>query len=182
MKRLVLLLACLTLPGVAAWAASGVASGATSGAASGAAIGAASGAASGATSGPAGAADSAVAGKAAIKLDIGTPPVAITRHSLAQRSSRLVRFYEVGVIGLASDGLVYLRDASKLSLVQRQIAEKLIDAENADRNTLVFAIADGNGHREAQAEVRALLVERWQSQFKSGWWLRDAAGTWQRKP
>lgn len=171
MKRIALLLVCLTLPGVTVWAASAGESGAASGATSGAT-----------STADNVVADSKLAGKAEIKLDIGTPPVAITRHSLAQRSSRLVRFYEVGVIGLASDGLVYLRDASKLSLVQRQIAEKLIDAENADRNTLVFAIADGNGHREAQAEVRALLLKRWQEQFKSGWWLRDAAGTWQRKP
>ena len=127
-------------------------------------------------------AESAPAGQAAIKLDIGTPPVAITRHSLAQRQSRLVRFYEAGVIGLADDGLVYLRDGSRLSLVQRQIAEKLIDAENVDRNTLIFTIADGNGRRDAQPEVRALMVKRWTEQFKSGWWLRDADKTWRRKP
>jgi hypothetical protein len=154
MKRIALLLVSLAMPVMSTWAASGAASGAAGGA----------------------------AGKTEIKLDIGTPPVAITRHSIAQRQSRLVRFYEVGIIGLANDGLVQLRDGSHLTLVQRQIAEKLIDAENADRNTLIFAIADGNGHREAQAEVRALMVERWKSQFKSGWWIRDADNTWHRKP
>lgn len=166
MKRIALLLVFLSLPGAATMAASVAASAPPSAP----------------PSGPASAADNAATGKAEIKLDIGTPPVAITRHSLAQRQSRLVRFYEVGVIGLASDGQVQLRDASRLSLVQRQIAEKLIDAENADRKTLIFAIADGNGRRDAQDEVRALLVERWKSQFKSGWWIRDADGTWRRKP
>ncbi len=128
------------------------------------------------------AADGATNGRAEIKLDIGTPPVVIVGHSIAQRSSRLVRFYEAGVIGLADDGLIYLRDDSKLSLVQRQIAEKLIDADNADRKSLIFAIADGNGRRDAQDEVRALMVKRWKSQFKSGWWLRDADNKWSRKP
>ena len=35
-----------------------------------------------------------------INLDIGTPPVVIVKHTLAQRSSRLVYFYNPGIIGL----------------------------------------------------------------------------------
>jgi hypothetical protein len=50
--------------------------------------------------------------KPAINLDIGTPPVVITKHALAQRASRLVRFYEAGEIGLGKDGLIYLRDGA----------------------------------------------------------------------
>lgn len=124
----------------------------------------------------------AEAAKEAIKLDIGTPPVVITRHSLAQRFSRLVRFYEAGEIGLGQDGLIYIRDGVALSPAKRRIAEKLIDLENNERNTLIFAIADGNGRRDAQAEVWELMRERWHQQFKSGWWLRDAAGKWSQKP
>ena len=122
------------------------------------------------------------AAKPAINLDIGTPPVVITRHSLTQRSSRLVRFYEAGEIGLGHDGFVYVRDGVKLGLAKRQIAEKLIDAENAERKTLIFAIADGNGRREAQPEVWELMRARWNKQWKSGWWLRDAEGKWSQKP
>jgi hypothetical protein len=118
----------------------------------------------------------------AIKLDIGTPPVIITRHSLAQRHSRLVRFYEAGEIALGADGLIYLREGIKMALVKRQIAEKLIDAENEERKTLIFTIADGNGRRDAQDEVWTLMRERWHQQWKSGWWLRDADGKWSRKP
>jgi hypothetical protein len=118
----------------------------------------------------------------AINLDIGTPPVVITKHALAQRSSRLIRFYEAGEIGLGSDGLLYLREGVTFKLVKQQIAEKLIDAENAERKTLVFAIADGNGQREAQPIVWEMMRERWHQQWKSGWWLRDAEGKWSRKP
>ena len=120
--------------------------------------------------------------KEAIKLDIGTPPVIITRHSLAQRYSRLVRFYEAGEIGLGSDGLIYLREDAKISPDKRRIAEKLIDQENPERKTLVFTIADGNGRRDAQPEVWELMRERWHQQWKSGWWLRDAEGKWSKKP
>ena len=120
--------------------------------------------------------------KAPINLDIGTPPVIVVKHSLAQRTSRLVRFYEAGEIGLGHDGFIYLRDGVKMSLAKRQIAEKLIDVENLERKALIQALADSNHRRDAEPEIRELMGERWHKQWKSGWWLRDAEGKWSRKP
>jgi uncharacterized protein len=117
-----------------------------------------------------------------INLDVGTPPVMVAKHSLAQRSSRLIRFYEAGIVGLGNDGMVKMRDASRLSLPQRQIAEKLIDQENPERNSLIFAIAEAHGGKDAQDAVRAAQVKRWKDQFRSGWWIQDAEGTWHQKP
>ncbi len=122
------------------------------------------------------------AAKPPINLDIGTPPVIVVKHALAQRTSRLVRFYEAGEIGLGQDGFIYLRDSAKMSLAKRQIAEKLIDAENEERKALIQALADSNGRRNDEAEVWVLMRERWHKQWKSGWWLRDAEGKWSRKP
>ena len=119
--------------------------------------------------------------KPAINLDIGTPPVIVVKHSLAQRTSRLVRFYEAGEIGLGHDGFIYLRDASKMTLAKRQIAEKLIDAENQERRALIQALADSNGRRDAEPEIWELQRARWLQQWKSGWWLRDAGGKWNKK-
>lgn len=122
------------------------------------------------------------AAKPAINLDIGTPSVIVVKHSLAQRTSRLVRFYEAGEIALGTDGLIYLRDGLKMSLAKRQIAEKLIDVENLERKALIQALADSNGRRDAEPEIWELMRARWHQQWKSGWWLRDAAGKWSRKP
>ena len=83
--------------------------------------------------------------KAPINLDIGTPPVVVVKHALAQRTSRLVRFYEAGEIGLGHDGFILLREGSKMKLVKQQIAEKLIDAENQERKALVQALEDADG-------------------------------------
>jgi hypothetical protein len=132
---------------------------------------------------PVAAAESAKdAARAPINLDIGTPTVIVVKHSLAQRTSRLIRFYEAGEIGLGTDGFIYLRDGVKLSLAKRQIAEKLIDTENEERKALIQALADSNGRRNAEPEVWELQRVRWHQQWKSGWWLRDAAGKWSRKP
>lgn len=131
---------------------------------------------------PALAATAADPARAPINLDIGAPTVVVVKHALAQRTSRLVRFYESGEIGLGQDGFIYLRDSSKMTLGKRQIAEKLIDVENQERKALIQALADSNGRRNDEAEVWQLQRARWQKQWKSGWWLRDAAGTWSRKP
>ena len=122
------------------------------------------------------------AAKPPINLDIGTPPVVVVKHSLAQRTSRLVRFYEAGEIGLGQDGFIYLRDGVKMNLMKRQIAEKLIDAENEERKALIQALADSNHRRDAESEVWELMRERWHKQWKSGWWLRDTEGKWSKKP
>lgn len=120
--------------------------------------------------------------KPAINLDIGTPSVIVVKHSIAQRTSRLARFYEAGEIGLGQDGFIYLRDGVKMNLAKRQIAEKLIDIENQERKALIQALADSNGRRDAESEIWELMRARWNQQWKSGWWLRDAAGKWSRKP
>lgn len=120
--------------------------------------------------------------KPPIDLDIGTPTVVVVKHSLAQRTSRLIRFYEAGEIGLGHDGLIYQREGVQMSLAKRQIAGKLIDAENPERKALIQALADSNRRRDAEPEIWELMRQRWHKQWKSGWWLRDAQGKWSQKP
>lgn len=119
---------------------------------------------------------------AEINLDIGTPPVMVAKHTLTQRFSRLIRFYEPGVIGLGDDGMVKIRDGSRLTLPQRQIAEKLIDQENPERNSLLFSLAEAHGGQATLPAVREAQVKRWKEQFRSGWWIQDAQGVWTKKP
>jgi uncharacterized protein YdbL (DUF1318 family) len=69
-----------------------------------------------------------------------------------------------------------------MTLAKRQIAEKLIDAENPERRALIQALADSNGRRNDEAEVWELQRARWLQQWKSGWWLRDADAKWSKKP
>lgn len=118
-----------------------------------------------------------------INLDIGTPPVIVVKHALAQRQSRLVRFYEWGAIGLGNDGMVKMRDESVLTnYTLQKTAGKLIDQENPDRMSLIYAVAEAHGGKEAIPAVKALQVKRWKEQWKSGWWMEDEQGNWIKKP
>ena len=118
-----------------------------------------------------------------INLEIGTPPVIVVKHALAQRYSRLVRFYDAGVMGIDINGMVQIRDYEKLNnITLRQTAEKLVDQENPDRNSLIYAIAEAHGGKENIPVVRELMVKRYRDQVKSGWWLQDEKGNWVQKP
>jgi len=117
-------------------------------------------------------------------IALNTPPVVIVKHAMEQRTSRLDRFYEHGIIGLAKNGDIAIHDASNLKLAQRQIAEKLIDAENEDRKSLIYALADGNGNHQPDgvAAVRTAITKYWREHWKSGWYFQDDAGNWVKKP
>lgn len=120
-----------------------------------------------------------------INLDIGTPPVIALKHALTQRQSRLIRFYEAGIMGLDINGMVKVRDQERLNrqhLAVQQAAGKTIDQENPDRNSLIYAIAESHGGKEAVPVVREMMAKRWREQFKSGWWLEDEKGNWFQKP
>jgi hypothetical protein len=120
-----------------------------------------------------------------INLDIGTPPVIAVKHSLAQRQSRLIRFYDAGIMGLDINGMVKVRDQERLNrqhLSVQQAAGKTIDQENPDRMSLIYAIAEAHGGKDAVPVVREMMAKRWRAQFKSGWWLEDENGVWHQKP
>ncbi|CAB1370133.1 DUF1318 domain-containing protein [Denitratisoma oestradiolicum] len=119
-----------------------------------------------------------------INYDMGTPPIVVTHHAMAQRFSRLIRFYQPGIMGVNNQGMVAIRPGigDKLTLAQRQIAEKLIDAENHDRDSMAQAVADANGRRDAMSRIRAQLTRRWQGEMRAGWWIQNDQGEWVKKP
>jgi uncharacterized protein YdbL (DUF1318 family) len=117
-----------------------------------------------------------------VNLDVNNPMTVVIKHSMQQRVSRLVKFYEPGVIGQARDGNIVIHDSSRLTkLATRQIVEKLIDAENSDRKELIAAIAVANKRAEALEEIRLAMARHWVQSMKPGWWYQDDSGAWVRK-
>lgn len=118
--------------------------------------------------------------QAAADLEINTPAISALKSSMQARHAQLEPFYASGAVGLAKDGSVALRDASLVPLPQRQAANSLVSAENADRNALYKEIATGNGHPEWEGEVRSTFAQRWMQKAQSGWWVQGASG-WSKK-
>ena len=117
---------------------------------------------------------------AAADLEVNTPGINAIKQSMQARHAQLATHYASGAVGLTADGMVALRDASAVPLVQRQAVNALVAAENNDRNALYAEIANANNHPEWQAEIRSTFAQRWIQRAQPGWWVQSGGG-WQQK-
>ena len=96
------------------------------------------------------------------------------------RHPLLERYYASGAVGLTEDGLVALRDLSLVALPERNAVRRLVDDENADRETLYEEIARANGHPEWVTDIRTTFAARWVAKAAAGWWFRSG-GDWRQR-
>lgn len=118
--------------------------------------------------------------QAAADLNVSTPAVRALTTSMEARHPLLERYYASGAVGLTDEGLVALRELSLVPLPERNAVRKLVDDENADRETLYAEIARANGHPEWVADIRATFADRWVAKAAPGWWFQRG-GTWSRR-
>lgn len=112
-------------------------------------------------------------------LSIDSPAIRKLQASMKSRFGSLKPFYDQGAVGFTSDALIAIRDAKVLALKDRALVNKLVAAENSDRNALYKAIAAENGHPEWEADVRETFARRWVANAQAGWWYQ--AGGWKQK-
>lgn len=122
----------------------------------------------------------AASDSSAADLNASTPAVRALTAAMEARHPLLERYYTSGAVGLSDDGLVALRELSLVPLPERNAVRKLVDDENADRETLYAEIARANGHPEWLADIRATFADRWAAKAKTGWWVRRA-GVWTQR-
>ena len=113
-------------------------------------------------------------------LSIDSPEIRQLTASMEKRFSSLQSFYAAGAIGIKADGLLAVKDAASVPLKDRNQVNKLVAAENADRQALYQAIANANGHPEWATQIKSTFAARWISNAQSGWWYQSS-GTWKHK-
>jgi uncharacterized protein len=113
-------------------------------------------------------------------LSIDSPEIRHLTASMQGRFSALQGFYTSGAVGIKSDGLLVVRDAASVALKDRNQVNKLVAAENADRQALYQAIANANGHPDWVTQIKSTFAARWVSNAQAGWWYQ-AAGVWKQK-
>jgi uncharacterized protein YdbL (DUF1318 family) len=89
--------------------------------------------------------------------------------------------FKSGAVGFTHDGMVAVRDASKVPLSQRAQVNATVAEENRDRAALYREVASANGHPEWEAQIRATFAKGWIERAPAGWYYQDAAGAWKRK-
>jgi len=113
-------------------------------------------------------------------LAIDSPEIRRLRTVMETRFAALRPFYNAGFIGIQADGLLVVRDAASVPLKDRNQVNKLVAAENADRQSLYQAIANANGHPEWTAQIKSTFAARWMSNAQPGWWYQSS-GSWKQK-
>ncbi len=116
------------------------------------------------------------------ELHIHTPAVdAIHARMRARYRDSLRQLLDSGVVGFTHDGLVAVRDASRVPLARRAQVNSVVAAANRDRTALYREIANANGHPDWEAKIRKTFAALWIQKAHRGWYYQDASGVWKRK-
>ncbi|MBM4231309.1 MAG: DUF1318 domain-containing protein [Gammaproteobacteria bacterium] len=115
-------------------------------------------------------------------MDVSSPEIRAITASMQQRFGQLERFFDAGVIGLTTTGLIEIRDANAAALPDRALVRRLVADDNNDRNALYEAIARANDRPEWAADIRRIFAQRWiERGAKPGWYYQDGDGNWQQR-
>lgn len=114
-------------------------------------------------------------------ITINTPAIRAIQAKMEQRfNSNLRAGFDAGALGFSSDGLVTVRDASKLPLKDRVAINSAVADDNRDRKALYREVAVANGHPEWESQIRDVFARQWVDSARSGWWYQSG-GSWKQK-
>ncbi len=114
-------------------------------------------------------------------ITIKTPAIqAIQARMEARFSSDLRAGFDSGALGFTADGMITLRDASKVALKDRVGLTSAVADDNRDRKAVYHEVAVANGHPEWEAQIRGVFAKQWISSARSGWWYQTG-GAWKQK-
>lgn len=113
-------------------------------------------------------------------LNIDSARIRQLRATMESRFAALQPFYAAGLVGIQADGFLAVRDPASVPLKDRNQVNKLIEAENSDRQSLYQAIANANGHPEWATQIKSTFASRWVSNAQPGWWYQSS-GSWKQK-
>lgn len=115
-------------------------------------------------------------------ITIKTPAIQAIQSRMESRFDGELRSgFDSGALGFTRDGLVVVRDASKLQLKDRVPVNQAVADDNRDRKAVYREVAVANGHPEWEAQIRGVFAKQWIESARKGWWYQDASGGWKQK-
>ena len=114
-------------------------------------------------------------------ISIKTPAIQAIQSRMEARFSATLRAgFDSGALGFTGDGLVTVRDPSKIELKDRVTMNAAVADDNRDRKAVYREMAVANGHPEWEAQLRSIFAQQWIASARSGWWYQ-AGGAWKQK-
>ena len=115
-------------------------------------------------------------------ITIKTPAIQAIQARMESRFNSTLRAgFDSGALGFTGDGLITVRDASKLALKDRVAITQAVADDNRDRKAVYREVAVANGHPEWESQIRGIFAQQWIASARSGWWYQDAGGGWKQK-
>lgn len=113
---------------------------------------------------------------------ISNPAIRRIIESRAARVGELTRFKAGGAVGENNQALLEARDLNSLPLQDRAAAQRLIKAENDDREQMFKEIAAATGADPSTIpQIRTTYAETLRQKAKPGEWIQQPSGEWQKK-
>lgn len=114
-------------------------------------------------------------------ITIKTPAIQAIQSRMEARFNATLRGgFDAGALGFTSDGLITVRDASKLELKDRVAINAAVADDNRDRKAVYREVAVANGHPEWEAQIRDVFARQWVDSARAGWWYQSG-GSWKQK-
>ena len=114
-------------------------------------------------------------------ITIKTPAIQAIQARMESRFNATLRAgFDSGALGFTADGLITVRDASKLALKDRVAMNSAVADDNRDRKAVYREVAVANGHPEWEGQIRDVFAKQWVASARSGWWYQSGGG-WKQK-
>jgi uncharacterized protein YdbL (DUF1318 family) len=120
--------------------------------------------------------------QAAADITIRTPAIQAIQSRMEGRFDASLRaHFDSGALGFTNNGMVTVRDATKIGLKDRVGVNQAVADDNRDRDAVYREIAVANGHAEWEDEIRGTFAKQWVDSARAGWWYQTTAGAWKQK-
>jgi uncharacterized protein YdbL (DUF1318 family) len=117
-----------------------------------------------------------------VDITIRTPAIQAIQDRMADRfQSSLKANFDSGALGFGNDGLIVVRDATKIGLKDRVSVNQQVADDNRDRKAVYREIAVANNHPEWEKQIRDTFAQQWVAQAHAGWWYQSGDGAWKQK-
>lgn len=114
-------------------------------------------------------------------ITIRTPAIQAIQARMESRFNATLRAgFDAGALGFTDDGLVTVRDASKLELKDRVAINAAVADDNRDRKAVYREVAVANNHPEWEPQIRDVFARQWIDSARPGWWYQSG-GSWKQK-
>ena len=114
-------------------------------------------------------------------ITIKTPAIQAIQSRMETRFNSTLRAgFDSGALGFTGDGLITVRDASKVELKERVALNSAVADDNRDRKAVYREVAMANGHPEWEEQIRGVFAKQWIASAKAGWWY-ESGGGWKQK-